>query len=162
MREKKSNPFELKELGKPSKDYLDTDDFAEFLIKKKIIVRKDNLPRFADTHGIKMAKKKREGSGGSVPTIYKIPTKTKLEEIIKTMSLSNNNALGKENINLYGKNYETEHFTIKSKDMSLPKDKRLDLDVWYDQNNSIILKVSYSMSLTSFCQFIILFIIFSL
>jgi hypothetical protein len=28
--------------------------------------------------------------------------------------------------------------------MSLPKDKRLDLDVWYDQNNSIILKVSYS------------------
>ena len=52
--------------------------------------------------------------------------------------------IGKENINLYGKNYETEHFTIKSKDMSLPKDKRLDLDVWYDQNNSIILKVSYS------------------
>ena len=52
--------------------------------------------------------------------------------------------VGKENINLYGKNYETEHFTIKSKDMSLPKDKRLDLDVWYDQNNSIILKVSYS------------------
>jgi hypothetical protein len=52
--------------------------------------------------------------------------------------------VGKENIYLYGKNYETEHFTIKSKDMSLPKDKRLDLDVWYDQNNSIILKVSYS------------------
>jgi uncharacterized protein YacL (UPF0231 family) len=52
--------------------------------------------------------------------------------------------IGKENINLYGKNYETEHFTIKSRDMSLPKDKRLDLDVWYDQNNSIILKVSYS------------------
>ena len=52
--------------------------------------------------------------------------------------------VGKENINLYGKNYETEHFTIKSKDMSLPKDKRLNLDVWYDQNNSIILKVSYS------------------
>ena len=52
--------------------------------------------------------------------------------------------VGKENIYLYGKNYETEHFTIKSRDMSLPKDKRLDLDVWYDQNNSIILKVSYS------------------
>ena len=98
MSEKNSNPFELKELGKPSKDYLDTDDFAEFLIKKKIIVRKDNLPRFADTHGIKMAKKTREGSGGSVPTIYKIPTKAKLDEIKKTMSLNNNNALGKENL----------------------------------------------------------------
>ena len=45
-----------------------------------------------------MAKKIREGSAGSVPTIYKIPSKVKLEEIIKTMSLSNNNALGKENI----------------------------------------------------------------
>ena len=98
MSEKNSNPFELKELGKPSKDYLDTDDFAEFLIKKKIIVRKDNLPRFADIHGIKMARKKREGSGGSVPTIYKIPTKAKLDEIKKTMSLNNNNALGKENL----------------------------------------------------------------
>mgnify|MGYP001166986533 FL=1 len=52
--------------------------------------------------------------------------------------------IGKENIHLYGKNYETDHFSIKSKDMSLPKDKRLDLDVWYDQKNSIILKVSYS------------------
>ena len=52
--------------------------------------------------------------------------------------------VGKENIILYGKNYETEHFNIKSKDITLPKDKRLDLDVWYDQNNSIILKVSYS------------------
>ena len=55
-------------------------------------------PRFADTHGIKMAKKTREGSGGSVPTIYKIPTKAKLDEIKKTMSLNNNNALGKENL----------------------------------------------------------------
>ena len=98
MSEKNSNPFELKLLDKLTKDYLDTDDFAKFLIKKKIIVRKDNLPRFADTHGIKMARKKREGSGGSVPTIYKIPTKAKLDEIKKTMSLNNNNALGKENL----------------------------------------------------------------
>ena len=45
-----------------------------------------------------MAKKKREGSGGLVPTIYKIPTKAKLDEIKKTMSLNNNNALGKENL----------------------------------------------------------------
>ena len=45
-----------------------------------------------------MARKKREGSGGSVPTIYRIPTKAKLDEIKKTMSLNNNNALGKENL----------------------------------------------------------------
>ena len=95
---KDTNPFDLKILEEEPKDYLDTDEFAEFLIKKKIIVRKDNLPRFADTHGIKMAKKTREGSAGSVPTIYKIPTKAKLDEIKKTMSLNNNNALGKENL----------------------------------------------------------------
>ena len=95
---KDTNPFDLKIVEEEPKDYLDTDEFAEFLIKKKIIVRKDNLPRFADTHGIKMAKKTREGSGGSVPTIYKIPTKAKLDEIKKTMSLNNNNALGKENL----------------------------------------------------------------
>ena len=95
---KDTNPFDLKVLEDQPKEYLDTDEFIKFLNNKKIIIRKDNLPRFADTHGIKMAKKTREGSGGSVPTIYKIPTKAKLDEIKKTMSLNNNNTLGKENI----------------------------------------------------------------
>lgn len=93
-----TNPFDLKVLKDQPKEYLNTDKFIKFLNNKKIIIRKDNLPRFADTHGIKMARKKREGSGGSVPTIYKIPTKAKLDEIKKTMSLNNNNALGKENL----------------------------------------------------------------
>ena len=93
-----TNPFDLKVLKDQPKEYLNTDKFIKFLNNKKIIIRKDNLPRFADTHGIKMAKKKREGSGGMVPTIYKIPTKAKLDEIKKTMSLNNNNALGKENL----------------------------------------------------------------
>ena len=95
---KDTNPFDLKVLEDQPKEYLDTDEFIKFLNNKKIIIRKDNLPRFADTHGIKMARKKREGSGGSVPTIFKIPTKAKLDEIKKTMSLNNNNALGKENL----------------------------------------------------------------
>ena len=95
---KDTNPFDLKVLEDQPKEYLDTDEFLKFLNYKKIIIRKDNLPRFADTHGVKMAKKTREGSGGSVPTIYKIPTKAKLDEIKKTMLLNNNNALGKENL----------------------------------------------------------------
>ena len=52
--------------------------------------------------------------------------------------------VGKEKINLYGKVYDVDHFTLKSKDMNIPKDKRLDFDIWYDQKNSRILKVSYS------------------
>ena len=95
---KDTNPFDLKVLENEPKDYLDTDDFSKFLKKKNILVREDNLPRFANTHGIKMAKKIREGSAGTVPTIYKIPSKAKLEEIKKNMSLNNNNALGKENL----------------------------------------------------------------
>lgn len=52
--------------------------------------------------------------------------------------------LGKETITLYGKSYEVEHFKLQSKDMSLSEDKRLDFDIWYDKENSIIRKVTYS------------------
>ena len=52
--------------------------------------------------------------------------------------------IGKEKIELYGKNYEVDHFKLTSKDMSLPKDKRLNFDIWFDKKNSLILKVSYS------------------
>jgi hypothetical protein len=52
--------------------------------------------------------------------------------------------IGKEKIELYGKTYEVEHFKLTSKDMSLPKDKRLNFDVWFDKKNALILKVAYS------------------
>ena len=52
--------------------------------------------------------------------------------------------VGKEKIEQYGKIYEVDHFKLESKDMSLPKDKRLDFDIWFDKKNSNILRVSYS------------------
>ena len=52
--------------------------------------------------------------------------------------------VGKENLNLYGKTYEVEHFKLTSKDMTIPKDKRLNFDIWYDKKNALILKVAYS------------------
>ena len=52
--------------------------------------------------------------------------------------------VGKEKIQQYGKIYNAHHFTLKSKDMSLPKDKRLDFNIWYDQESSMIIKVAYS------------------
>ena len=52
--------------------------------------------------------------------------------------------IGKEKINQYGKIYEVDHFTLKSKDMTLPKDKRLNFDIWYDSKNALIIKISYS------------------
>ena len=54
------------------------------------------------------------------------------------------NFIGKDKIELYGKTYEVDHFKLTSKDMSLPKDKRLNFEIWFDKKNSLILKVAYS------------------
>ena len=52
--------------------------------------------------------------------------------------------IGKEKIEQYGKVYSVDRFTLKSKDMTLPKDKRLDFNIWIDMKNFIIYKVTYS------------------
>jgi len=52
--------------------------------------------------------------------------------------------IGKEKIKLYGNMYEVERFKLTSKDMSIPKDKRLNFDIWFDKKNALILKVAYS------------------
>ena len=50
----------------------------------------------------------------------------------------------KEKIELYGNTYEVEHFKLTSKDMSIPEDKRLNFDIWFNKKNALILKVAYS------------------
>ena len=52
--------------------------------------------------------------------------------------------IGKEKIEQYGKIYEVDHFKLNSKDMSIPKDKRLDFDIWFNKKNSMIIRGSYS------------------
>ena len=52
--------------------------------------------------------------------------------------------VGKEKLELYGKSYDVDHFKLTSKDMTIPKDKRLDFDIWFDKKNALILKVAYS------------------
>ena len=92
-----SNPYNLKTLDEKPSNYLDGDDFFNLLKKKKIpLSDKDNLPRFAYGNNIQMHKVKREGSGGATPTIYKIPSETKLAEILISMKKNNNSLLGKE------------------------------------------------------------------
>ena len=49
-----------------------------------------------------------------------------------------------EKIEQNGQIYEVDHFRLNSKDMSLPKDKRLDFNIWFDKKNSMIIRVSYS------------------
>ena len=52
--------------------------------------------------------------------------------------------IGKEKIKINNKEYLTDHYKLKSKDENLPDDKKLNFDIWYNPNNNLILKVSYS------------------
>jgi len=52
--------------------------------------------------------------------------------------------VGREKIEQYGKTYDVDRFKLNSKDMSLPKDKRLDFDIWFDKKSFMIIRVSYS------------------
>ena len=51
--------------------------------------------------------------------------------------------VGKENITVNGKQYETDHFKLTSKDITLPDDKKLNFDIWLDKKTSVIVKVTY-------------------
>ena len=51
--------------------------------------------------------------------------------------------LKKEKIRLYGNEINVEKFRLKSTDESLPKDKRLDFEIWYDKKRAMIVKIRY-------------------
>ena len=52
--------------------------------------------------------------------------------------------IGNEKIAINKKEYLAEHFKLKSKDENLPEDKKLNFDIWYNPENNLIIKVSYS------------------
>ena len=52
--------------------------------------------------------------------------------------------IGKEDIIINDKKYLADRFKLKSKDKSLPNDKKLDFNIWYNSENNLILKVAYS------------------
>ena len=51
--------------------------------------------------------------------------------------------VGNEDITIYGKNYSAAHYKLRSKDDNLPKDKKLDFDIWLDKKSNLIIKVAY-------------------
>ena len=54
--------------------------------------------------------------------------------------------VGKETIEINNKKYSALKFNFFSKDQSLSKDKKLNMDVWYDEKTLIWLKASYKKS----------------
>ena len=54
--------------------------------------------------------------------------------------------IGKEQISIDNKTFNTLHFNFKSSDESLPDNKKLNTDIWYDVNTFLWLKASFDKS----------------
>ena len=54
--------------------------------------------------------------------------------------------VGKEMIKINGKSYNALHFNFKSSDESLPDSKKLNTDIWYDEDTFLWLKASFDKS----------------
>ena len=52
--------------------------------------------------------------------------------------------IGKEKITINNKEYSADHFKLKSKNENLTDDKKLNFDIWYNPENNLIIKISYS------------------
>ena len=51
--------------------------------------------------------------------------------------------VGKEKLNMNGKEYNALRFNFKSSDESLPDSKKLNTDVWYEENSYLWLKAAF-------------------
>ena len=52
--------------------------------------------------------------------------------------------LGKEKIQIYGKEYLAHKFSLKSKNESISENKKLDFEIWLEPKKNLILKVKYN------------------
>ena len=52
--------------------------------------------------------------------------------------------LGKEKVQIYGKEYLAHKFSLKSKDESISENKKLDFEIWLEPKRNLILKVKYN------------------
>ena len=52
--------------------------------------------------------------------------------------------LGKEKVQIYGKEYLAHKFSLKSKDESVSENKKLDFEIWLEPKQNLILKVKYN------------------
>ena len=73
-----------------------------------------------------------------------LQTKSQISPISGSIKKQIVTFVGKEKIEQYGKIYNVDLFTLKSEDMTLPKDKRLNFNIWYEQETAQIIRVSYS------------------
>ena len=51
--------------------------------------------------------------------------------------------IGKEEVKIGDKIYKTLHFNFKSSDLTLPDSKKLDTDIWYEENTYLWVKAAF-------------------
>ena len=51
--------------------------------------------------------------------------------------------IGKEEVKIGNKNYKTLHFNFKSSDETLPDSKKLNTDIWYEENTYLWVKAAF-------------------
>ena len=54
--------------------------------------------------------------------------------------------IGKEKVVIDGKTYKTLHFNFKSSDETLPESKRLNTDIWYEEETYLWVKAAFDKS----------------
>ena len=54
--------------------------------------------------------------------------------------------IGKEKVVIAGKTYKTLHFNFKSSDETLPESKRLNTDIWYEEETYLWVKAAFDKS----------------
>ena len=54
--------------------------------------------------------------------------------------------IGKEQIIVNNKTYNALHFNFKSSDKSLPDNKKLNTDIWYDEDTLLWIKAAFDKS----------------
>jgi hypothetical protein len=54
--------------------------------------------------------------------------------------------IGKEKVVIAGKTYKTLHFNFKSSDETLPESKRLNTDIWYEEDTYLWVKAAFDKS----------------
>ncbi len=70
--------------------------------------------------------------------------KSQISAISGRIIKQNVSFLGKEKINIGGKDINTLHFNFSSSDKKLSKDKKLNTDVWYEENTLNWVKASFN------------------
>ena len=61
--------------------------------------------------------------------------------------------IGKEDVIINGKTYKTLHFNFKSSDENLPESKKLNTDIWYEENTYLWVKAAFDK--TGYWEYIV-------